>query len=498
MVGRHPREVSRVGWETTQNKALGIQTHKMSNQSVPYDLVPFDSLFELLTRGKEKSKQLGGEVLVSITSPLAGKIGPIQFFKAGRQTDTSANYWALPTKGSWIVGIGEAAKIITEGRLRFKQTATLLQAICRSAIIEGNGGLGPIFLGGFRFSSDTPWDATWKEFRDGLLTLPKWMISCTPNDRRSLTINLVLNGASDIVSLRKQLVAQSQILFNQDSTTAHSTSSPSARVESAADGWEENVRRVLVAIRDRKLSKVTLARALRLRAETAVSPEAVLESLTANYPECRIFAFCRGGTSFVGASPEELVSVDGTVVTSTCLAGSAPRGDSQATDTEFSSWLLSNEKERREHKVVVDWISERMSPLCTNLHWNDAPYVLRLGNVQHLATRFEGNRLNESHVLDFVEALHPTPAVGGMPLAPALEMIQKLENFDRGWYTGPVGWVDGNGNGEFAIAIRCALLRGREAVLYAGDGIVAGSDPKTEDHETTMKFKPLLTALGAL
>jgi len=224
----------------------------------------------------------------------------------------------------------------------------------------------------------------------------------------------------------------------------------------------------------------------------------VLESLTVNYPECRIFAFCRDGTSFVGASPEELVSVDGATVTSTCLAGSAPRGDSQTADMEFSSWLLGNEKERREHKVVVDWISERMSVHCSNLHWNDAPYVLRLGNVQHLATRFEGNRLNESHVLDFVEALHPTPAVGGIPLAPALDMIQRLENFDRGWYTGPIGWVDGNGNGEFAIAIRCALLRGNEAVLYAGDGIVAGSNPKTEDHETTMKFKPLLAALGAL
>jgi menaquinone-specific isochorismate synthase len=160
--------------------------------------------------------------------------------------------------------------------------------------------------------------------------------------------------------------------------------------------------------------------------------------------------------------------------------------------------LLKNEKERREHKVVVDWISERMGALCNKLDWNKVPYVLRLGNVQHLATHCVGTRADGYDVLDFVEALHPTPAVGGVPLDPALEMIAELEDFDRGWYTGPVGWVDGNGNGEFAIAIRCALLRNNEAFLYAGDGIVAGSDPDIEDHETTMKFKPLVTALGAL
>ena len=147
--------------------------------------------------------------------------------------------------------------------------------------------------------------------------------------------------------------------------------------------------------------------------------------------------------------------------------------------------------------MVVDWISERMAALCNRLSWNEVPYVLRLGNVQHLATSFVGTRVEGYHVLDFVGALHPTPAVGGIPLEPALEMIGKLEEFDRGWYTGPVGWVDGNGNGEFAIAIRCALLRSNEAFLYAGDGIVAGSDPDTEDRETAMKFKPLLTALGA-
>jgi menaquinone-specific isochorismate synthase len=138
-----------------------------------------------------------------------------------------------------------------------------------------------------------------------------------------------------------------------------------------------------------------------------------------------------------------------------------------------------------------------MGRLCDKIKWDEIPKVVRLGNLQHLGTRFEGEPKKGCHVLRFVEALHPTPAVGGMPLRPALEMIERLENFDRGWYTGPVGWVDGYGDGEFAIAIRCALLRGNEAILYAGAGIVSGADPDREDEETKMKFKPLLNALGA-
>jgi menaquinone-specific isochorismate synthase len=159
--------------------------------------------------------------------------------------------------------------------------------------------------------------------------------------------------------------------------------------------------------------------------------------------------------------------------------------------------MLDSSKERNEHALVVEWISERMGGLCSKLAWDKVPHILRLGNVQHLATRFVGVPNNGCHILSFVEALHPTPAVGGIPLQPALELIKRLENFDRGWYSGPVGWVDRDGNGEFAIAIRCALLRDNEAYLYAGAGIVSESDPGREDQETMMKFKPLLIALNA-
>ena len=483
--------------ERAQNKASGIQTHMMDSERGTQNLISLDALFELLPAGKQKSKELHGQVVASLTRPFPTKIDPIQLFTVGRRIGATASYWALPAKESWIVGVDQATEIATEGPLRFRQAATALHDILRSAVVEAKSDPGPIFLGGFRFRSEPNSDAMWQEFHDGLLTLPRWMISSQPNDQRLLTLNVVLSEQTDVDSLRKELAAQALVLFAEhDISTEPAPATVST--EPMADGWDQKVQRALQAIKERKLSKVTLARTMRLQSETSIHPETVLRSLTANYPECRTFAFSRRGATFLGASPEELVSFDGESVTSTCLAGSAPRGESQSIDIELANWLLSNEKELMEHRVVVDWISERMGALCTNLHWSITPYVLRLGNVQHLATRFEGNPMSGSNVLDFVEALHPTPAVGGMPLGPALEMIQRLENFDRGWYTGPVGWVDGNGNGEFSIAIRCALLRGNEAILYAGDGIVAGSDPETEGHETAMKFNPLLTALGAL
>jgi len=460
------------------------------------DLVSLDAMFELLRLGKRRSSNSHGQTLVSLTKPFPGKIDPIRLFATAQRMDEVVNYWALPAKGSWMVGVGDAAEIISRGPLRLKQAAAMIQGMMRSAIIEPKEAPAPLFLGGFRFKSGSLNDGLWEEFHDGLLTLPRWMMASHSNSQCSLAINVVMNARTDIDALREELAAQALTLLNHDEASTQPVAAP-AKLAPVADGWEQKVKQALDAIKDGKVGKITLARTLKLRSETTISPEDVLRNLATNYPECRTFAFCRPGASFVGASPEELVCLNGASVTSTCLAGSAPRGDSETTDKQLSSWLLTDEKERREHKMVVDWISERMAVLCNGLSWNEVPYVLRLGNVQHLATSFVGTRVEGYHVLDFVGALHPTPAVGGIPLEPALEMIGKLEDFDRGWYTGPVGWVDGNGNGEFAIAIRCALLRNNEAFLYAGDGIVAGSDPDTEDRETAMKFKPLLTALGA-
>ncbi|HXX73180.1 MAG TPA: isochorismate synthase [Candidatus Acidoferrales bacterium] len=479
-----------------QTKTFVIQTHMADHASQASDLVSSDAILDLLTIGKRRSEQIHTEVLVSLTRPFSNRIDPIHTFAVTRQMNAIVNYWALPAERSWKLGVGEAIEITAGGPLRFRKAASELYGVMDSAIIETNNTAGPIFLGGFRFRPKQRIIQPWREFDDGLLTLPRWMIASDPTGQCTLTINVTVNERTMLEKLRKQLAVESTKIFDEHELLP-SPATTSVKIKPQTDRWGKKVTRALDAITAGKLSKVTLARSLKLHSKTSISPEAVLRNLTTNYPECRTFAFCRRGRYFVGASPEELVSLNGAHVASTCLAGSAPRGESEESDMVFSSWLLNNEKERREHQVVVDWVKDRMGIFCTKLDWNHAPYVLKLGNVQHLATDFVGIRAEGCRILDFVEALHPTPAVGGKPLAPALKMITKLEGFDRGWYTGPVGWVDGNGNGEFAIAIRCALLWKNEALLYAGDGIVAGSDPDTEDRETAMKFRPLLSALGA-
>jgi isochorismate synthase len=179
------------------------------------------------------------------------------------------------------------------------------------------------------------------------------------------------------------------------------------------------------------------------------------------------------------------------------LAGSAPRGRTREEDAHIADQLLRDPKERAEHAVVVDALRDGLRELCTRVVADAQPRVQALSNVQHLLTRVRGEVRPGDGILDFVGRLHPTPAVGGFPTPRALELIRNLEALDRGWYAGPIGWVDARGEGEFVVALRSALLRGQTATLFAGCGIVANSDPSAEYAEWGWKVRPMLAALGA-
>jgi isochorismate synthase len=200
--------------------------------------------------------------------------------------------------------------------------------------------------------------------------------------------------------------------------------------------------------------------------------------------------------SFVGASPELLLSRRGREVRSNPLAGSAPRSGDPAEDRANAEALSCSSKDREEHEIVVEAVADTLRPICTELTWDPEPVLRETPNVWHLSTRFHGVLTDAApSALDLVAALHPTPAVGGTPRDVALDAISDLEPFDRGRYAGPVGWMDAHGDGEWAIALRCAELRGDRAILYAGAGIVAGSEPDDEVDETERKFRAFLDAL---
>ncbi|MGH9119437.1 MAG: isochorismate synthase [Acidimicrobiales bacterium] len=240
------------------------------------------------------------------------------------------------------------------------------------------------------------------------------------------------------------------------------------------------------------LRKVVLAREVVVTADRAFDVAAVVARLSSGYPGCYVFSV----DGFVGASPELLVSRQGDVVRSHPMAGTAPRGGDPAADAQLAARLLSSTKNREEHQITIDMVHDTLLPWCSYLDDEAEPSVVAVANVQHLATMVEG-RLSEPapSVTELVTALHPTPAVCGDPRDQALAFIAANERLDRGRYTGTVGWVDGRGNGSWAVSVRCADIDGTVARVCAGNGIVADSDPDTELAETRLKLQALLGAL---
>jgi len=260
----------------------------------------------------------------------------------------------------------------------------------------------------------------------------------------------------------------------------------------SAPEWEQAVGEAVHRItHSAELGKVVLARDLHASADIPIDPRVLLRWLAARYPGCFTFA-CDG---LVGATPELLIRKDGWEVSSLVLAGTTPRGATQAEDSELARTLLGSAKENEEHEYAAASLRDTLSPLCAAMYVTPRPELIRLPNVQHLGTRVRGTLAAARSALALVATVHPTAAVGGTPTDAAVEVIRELESMDRERYAGPVGWVDADGNGEWGIALRCAQLDGNRARLFAGCGIVAGSDPAAELAETESKFRPMRNAL---
>jgi menaquinone-specific isochorismate synthase len=255
--------------------------------------------------------------------------------------------------------------------------------------------------------------------------------------------------------------------------------------------WKEVIANAVELLERGELAKVVLARRIDIEANRPFVVSDVLERLAALYPSCMIYSV--GG--FLGASPELLVRRHGDAVESHPLAGTVARSGDTHGDEVLVSRLMNSQKIRHEHRVVVEAIAAALRPLCRSLEVPDEPSVLGLRNVSHLASHLTGRLSEPQSVLELAARIHPTPAVGGSPTDAAVRYLQKVEGFERGGYAGPVGWMDSRGDGCFALGIRGAEVDGNRASLFAGNGIVAGSDPTDELAETQLKLQALLAAL---
>lgn len=281
-------------------------------------------------------------------------------------------------------------------------------------------------------------------------------------------------------------------LYHPAGSAAAATGRPRYAGASIPDlRWLEAVDTAIDLIKNGEFEKVVLARDYAVWARSAFDPRAIIHRLHTRFPGCFVFAV----ENLVGASPELLIRVNGLHAESVTLAGTIKRSDDPAEDAALADHLLGSEKDLMEHELAVRSVESVLAPRCERLLHDPQPVLMDLANVRHLATRFHGRLTAPASALQMAGALHPTAAVGGWPAQAGMDAIRRLEGMNRGRYAGPVGWIDRHGNGEFAIALRCAELSGARARLFAGAGIVEGSLPEDELDETRIKLQAMLHAL---
>jgi menaquinone-specific isochorismate synthase len=374
---------------------------------------------------------------------------------------------------SGLAGRGEAMRLpLPTGPGRLERAAETIGAALAAIAVDdevGAPGCGPVaFLA-----------APFADAAAGEAVVPSLVVGRAVDGTRFVTT------VGPVGSARPVLEAQGE-------PDGPAPSSYSVRPRRPPEEWCEAVAAARDAVRAGHLDKVVLAREVVVEADAPLRPVDVLSRLRAAYPSSMRFAV----DGFLGASPELLVARTGDVVRSHPMAGTAPRSADPSTDARLAAALLASVKDRQEHQVTIDTVLDSLLPFCSYVDAEAEPSVVAMANVAHLASQVEG-RLSSppASALTLAAALHPTPAVCGAPRAEALATIDALESLDRGRYAGPVGWVDGRGNGAFAVAIRCAELDGPRARLFAGNGIVGDSDPGAELAETRAKLQALLSAM---
>ena len=406
--------------------------------------------------------------------------------------------WELPAQREHLFGFGKAIEL--RGASGDAIAAALPAARAALAQVAGAdlpAALRPRLFGGARFdAADDERDAVWAPFGGWAFVLPRLLIAVDGGGGLSGSLTVPVEATKDPSSLAAMVEGDLRAL-GAAGAPRRAVAAGAHCASPEADAWRASVVQALREMREHRYEKVVLAQQIGCASGADFDPGAILGRLAHRYRECAVFKFAPAPeAAWIGASPELLVSFTGGVVRSSSLAGSRPRSDDPGEDAALGRELLADEKERREHELVVRATREAMTPLCTALTIPDEPRLMRVPNIQHLHTPVEGRAKPGTDVLDFLERMHPTPAVGGWPRDAAREAIGRIEHMDRGWYAGPIGWVDAAGDGAFAVALRSALVCGREARLFAGAGIVLGSDPDRELAEIELKLRPLLDALG--
>ncbi|WP_066310844.1 isochorismate synthase MenF [Bacillus sp. FJAT-29814] len=457
---------------------------------------------EIIERGImaiNRAKELGRPILLSEVRKM-DKINPLSFFNKGQDCYYGERFfWKDPSDEILLIGLGITHQIQSDQAAdRFVHVEQEWERFLKDSIVfnpDSEIGVGPVIFGGFSFDPYKEKTRLWSQYAESLFYLPVYMVSII-RGQAYLTTNIVCTPDDNHTLMAKMLDERNQLLA---SLYQSADSDPAELLETreiSPEAWKEAVTGIVNELNDGPLKKVVLARELRLKFDSKVEAGMVLERLNEQQHESYIFALEANGDCFLGASPERLVKKQGNEIFSTCLAGSISRGKTTEEDAMLGEQLLHDQKNLIEHQYVVEMIKEALEEYCDQIILPEKPRLMKNRDIQHLYTPVIGKCGNNTSLLLLVERLHPTPALGGLPKQEAVEKIRQVEELDRGFYAAPIGWLDYQGNGEFAVAIRSGLIQGSEASLFAGCGVVADSDSESEYLETGLKFRPMLRALG--
>ena len=459
------------------------------------------SLLEGLEDAAARAAAAERPTLASATVPVEPRVDPSALAFGSRLAGDRWFCWEQPDRDFALAGIGSALEVVSRGDDRFADVA----GRCAEALHERvaseppdlPAGAGPVWTGGFAFSPEGGSEPTWSSLAPALLLMPE-LAFLRSGGQAMLTATVMVEPGADPDRLLEPLRGRLASLRAAPLTPPDPHPRGATRI--AGRHSPEHYERIVSAAVERiscgELDKVVLARELTVEAPSAHDPAGLFGALRELFPSC--FCFCVGTpeAAFIGASPELLVRRSGAVAATVALAGTTARSADPAVDDHLGEAMLGSAKVRNEHEIVIHRIERGLRPHAVWVQAEGDPSVIRIGNLQHLATPIRAQLADSRSAIELAGLLHPTPAVGGEPRATALGLIDELEGIDRGWYAAPVGWMDATEDGEFCVGLRSALLRDREAHLFAGNGIVADSDPAAELAETELKFAVLLPLLA--
>ncbi|WP_026732595.1 isochorismate synthase [Fischerella sp. PCC 9605] len=470
----------------------------MTVSQCPADFFVYNKeLYQFLVAAQRKSIKNNSAQIASISLEI-NLVDPLVVMDKLAQPNQLNFYWENKGKKEAIAAIDAVAKLQIEGKERFSKSEKFIK-YCLKNIINFSSTeevfSRPLFFCSFSFfernyQEDYPFPAS-------TVFVPRWQIAV--KDKRCILVaNTIIHADVNIEEFLYILWRKIEIIHSLEYHSPHrDCREPKFSKKSVAnpEKFKLSVFSALETIKSRHVSKIVLADALDVISNTPFNLFNSLHNLRQLHPNCYIFSTSNGkGQNFIGASPERLISIHKQQLITDALAGSAPRGKTPAEDAANADRLLNSDKERHEHSLVIDFITQRLSQLGL-LPQLLPPRLRQLSNIQHLWTPISALVPDRVHPLKIVSQLHPTPAVAGAAPDIACAEIRRYESFERGLYAAPLGWVDADGNCEFIVGIRSALIDGDRARLYAGAGIVAGSDPEKELAEIQLKLQALLKAL---